>query len=78
MTFLDEQARLTLCRRRIELGWSQVELAGRMGTSQGALSSLESGGHDPRQSTLHRWAGALGLLPRVVFDEIEQNTGAAA
>jgi transcriptional regulator with XRE-family HTH domain len=44
-------------RRR---GWSQADLAARLGTTQSALARLEGGGADPRLSTVQRYADAVG------------------
>jgi ribosome-binding protein aMBF1 (putative translation factor) len=49
-----------LTERRRAMGISQTVVAARMGTSQSALARLESGGSDPRLSTLERYARALG------------------
>ena len=46
--------------RRLHLGLSQAEVAGRMGTSQSAVARLEAGGADVRLSTLQRYAAAVG------------------
>lgn len=45
--------------RRLELGWTQGDLAQRMGTTQSAVSAWEAGRVDPRLDTLQRWARAL-------------------
>jgi len=45
--------------RRIELGWSQSELAERTGVSQADISRIENGRLDARWSTIHRLATAL-------------------
>ena len=50
--------RLVVLRR--SRGWSQTEVAARMGTSQSALARLESGQSDVRLSSLTRYAAALG------------------
>ncbi|WP_433789446.1 helix-turn-helix domain-containing protein [Actinoplanes sp. CA-252034] len=44
-------------RRR---GLTQGQIAGRMSTTQSAISELENGGTDPRLSTLQRYARVLG------------------
>lgn len=46
-------------RRRSELGISQADVAKRMDTTQSAVSDLETGGTDPRLSTVQRFASAL-------------------
>ena len=45
--------------RRIELGWSQTDLAERAGVSQADISRIENGRLDARWSTIHRLAMAL-------------------
>lgn len=51
-----------LRERRKEAGLSQTEVAQRMGTTQSAVSDLESGAvGDPRLFTVLRYAQAVGL-----------------
>ncbi len=51
-----------LRRRRKDLGLTQADLAARMGTTQSAVSELESGATaDPRLFTVLRYAQAVGL-----------------
>ena len=49
-----------LVTARQEGGFSQTEIAARMGTSQSAVARLERGDVDARLSTLERYAAALG------------------
>ena len=49
-----------LAQRRQDVGWTQADVARRMGTSQGQITRLESGA-DIRLSTVARYAAALGL-----------------
>ena len=49
-----------LVERRVKLGLSQTEVAGRMGTSQSAVARFESGEADVRLSTIERYAAAIG------------------
>lgn len=51
-------ARLVI-RLRMERGFSQEELARRVGTSASAIARLESGNHRPSVETLRRVARAL-------------------
>src|SRR5262245_20951604 len=51
-------------QRRLELGLSQSELAGRCGVSQKTVSLIEAGQtQQPRLGLLHRLAAALGDAP---------------
>ncbi len=54
-----ELARQLAARRR-EAGFTQAEVAHRMGTSQGQVARFESGA-DTRLSTVARYAAALGV-----------------
>ena len=45
--------------RRVELGWTQAELAERSAVSQADISRLENGRLDARWSTIHRLSEAL-------------------
>jgi len=49
-----------LATLRREQGLTQLEIAGRMGTSQGQITRLEAGA-DTRLSTVERYAAALGV-----------------
>jgi transcriptional regulator with XRE-family HTH domain len=57
-------ARLVITRRA-ELGLTQAQVAGRMGTSHSAISRIESGQHRTSVATLERLAHALEV--RFVF-----------
>lgn len=53
--------------RRIDLGWTQTELAKRTGISQADISRLENGHLDARWSTIQRLLAVLaapGARPR--------------
>jgi DNA-binding XRE family transcriptional regulator len=53
--------------RRIELGWTQAELAEHAGVSQADTSRIENGRLDARWSTIHRLSSALeppGVEPK--------------
>lgn len=45
--------------RRIELGWTQSELAERSGVTQADISKIENGHLDARWSTIQRLSSAL-------------------
>lgn len=45
--------------RRIELGWTQAELAEQAGVAQADISRIENGRLDARWSTIHRLSAAL-------------------
>jgi ribosome-binding protein aMBF1 (putative translation factor) len=58
-------------------GWSQAQLAARVGISQPAIARLELGSTEPRVSTLHRIAAALDarLVVDLVLDEPSATVG---
>lgn len=55
--------------RRILLGWSQSQLATRMGIHKQALSVMERPGYMPSVRTLVRLASALGMPAWVMLKE---------
>lgn len=55
---------------RLQKGWSQKELAMRVGTSQSYIARVEAGDVDPQVSTLRRLAVALEVEPEVVFNAV--------
>ncbi len=52
--------------RRIELGWTQSELAERSGVTQADISKIENGHLDARWSTIQRLSSALSGDHRAV------------
>ena len=48
-----------LIRKRLEMGFTQQELARKIGTKQSAISRLESGRYNPTIQILHKIAQAL-------------------
>ena len=56
-----------LIKARLRSGFSQVELAERMGTSQSAIARLESGRALPSAKTLIRFAEATGSKMHLSF-----------
>ena len=59
---------------RSEAGWSQAELAARLGTTQSAVSRWERGGDEPRLSTLTAIVAACGFRLRVVVERDDATT----
>ena len=50
----------TLIKQRIEKGFTQAQLAKKIGTKQSAISRLESGSYNPTLEVLKKVAHALG------------------
>lgn len=48
-------------QRRIELGWTQKELADKVGLHQESIARIENGGSIPRLDTVFKLAIALGM-----------------
>lgn len=65
---LEELARLIIAQR-IEHGLTQRALADRMGTSETAISRLESGQHRPSVETLQKLSRALGQKLVIGFED---------
>ena len=68
---LDEQLVEQLKAIREQQEMTQEELAFRMGITQPAVSSIESGNTDPKLGTLRRYANALGC---VISHKVEVET----
>lgn len=51
----------SLIEARLRVGFSQTEVARRMGVPQSAIVRLEAGTHSPTLSTLARYASAIGV-----------------
>ncbi|MEP7311496.1 MAG: helix-turn-helix transcriptional regulator [Pseudomonadota bacterium] len=66
--YASENPRLSYYRLRN--GWSQKELAGRLGTSQSYIARLEAGDIDPQVSTLKRLATVFNVQPALLLDAI--------
>ncbi len=47
--------------RRRELGWTQLQLADRVGISMAAISVIEVGKRQPRDRTVQKISGALAM-----------------
>ncbi|MBI0089137.1 helix-turn-helix transcriptional regulator [Bifidobacterium sp. W8113] len=69
---LDGQLVEQLKTIREQQGVSQEDLAFRMGITQPAVSSIESGNTDPKLGTLRRYANALGC---VISHHVEPDDG---
>lgn len=55
-----------LRENRLRRGLSQTVVAERIGTTQSAIARMESGGADPRLSTVERYAEAIGAELEIV------------
>lgn len=51
----------TIHQRRVELGWTQQELADKVGLHQESIARIENGGTVPRLDTVFKIALALGM-----------------
>lgn len=56
-------------RERTMRGWSQRDLAKRAKVTAETISTVETGQHDPRPSTLRKLANAFGVEVRELFEE---------
>jgi predicted transcriptional regulator len=62
---------------RLRNGWSQKELAARVGTSQSYIARLEAGEIDPQVSTVKRIATALEVSPTDILEAITSGAKAS-
>ncbi|MFN3536139.1 MAG: helix-turn-helix transcriptional regulator [Brevundimonas sp.] len=53
---------------RAEKGWSQAELAERIGVSRQAINALETEKHDPSLDLAYRIAAQFGAAVEDIFD----------
>ena len=53
---------------RAERGWSQSELADRIGVSRQAVNALETDKHDPSLGLAYRIAAVFGLAVEDIFE----------
>lgn len=60
-----------LCAARKSQKLSQRDISNRMGTTQGAVSSIETGTVTPRITTLARYAAAVGYRMVVTFEPLD-------
>ena len=56
---------------RAEKGWSQAELADRVGVSRNSINSVENGKFDPSLPLAFRIADAFDLTVEEVFDNTD-------
>lgn len=64
---------IQLAQARRALGLTQAELADKAGLSRMAVQKAESGNTDPRLSTLHVMARAMGMELMLVPSEIRRD-----
>ena len=60
---------------RAERGWSQAELAERIGVSRQAVNALETDKHDPSLGLAFRIAALFGLAVEEVFENEHRRDG---
>ena len=65
---------VTIKTLRLKNGWSQVDLAEYLGTSQSHISRLEKGGEDLYFSTLKKLCSALGQDMNTISAAIDRQT----
>lgn len=66
-----------IAKHRTELGWTQQELAERIGISRVAVSHLESGDNVPGERTVTLLAGIFKLEPHELVEGTDYPTGKA-
>ena len=78
----ESHAEFALARQLIEArtksGFSQEDIASRMGTSQSAVARLESGSTLPSMRTLSRYARATNCEISIRLKPIKKNSGATS
>lgn len=63
-------------RARENLGWTQEELARRMGyKSKSTINKIEMGINDIPQSKIVKYAEVLGVTPRALMGWVDEETG---
>lgn len=75
---LGEESRVLIRRlaeERQRQGFTQAQVAKRMGTSQPYVARLEAAGNDPRLSTVLKYAAIVagGVLLGAILRELERN-----
>lgn len=64
---------LQVRRLRLNRGWSQRELAERVGVTRPFISMIEAGKANPTQDKIERIARALNVPVSVLFEEPSQD-----
>lgn len=64
----------SLAALRLQHGWSQAELARKVGTSQSYIGRLETGGIDPQLSTVRKIALILGVSVTALVEALTPET----
>ena len=62
---------------RAERGWSQAELAGRLGVSRQAVNAVEIGKYDPSLPLAFKLSRLFGLLIEEIFQDGDGGTNDA-
>lgn len=77
MNELDAVAQLVnaIHQRRVELGWTQMELADKVGLHQESIARIENAGTVPRLDTVIKLALAMGM--KLNFHGIEEAASAS-
>jgi transcriptional regulator with XRE-family HTH domain len=75
---LDEAFRRNVKRRRIELGYTQTDLADRLGVKQPVVAMVESGRTSPTLKTVQQFAEALQMSPSELFSESSEKLDLAS
>ena len=68
------QAAQETTRWRLQRGWSQQTLAGNAGLPQAMVSRVENAAHTPTLETIQKLAYALGVRPRIKFEEVREDS----
>lgn len=68
-----ESAADAILRLRVDLGWTQQDLAERVGTAQSVIARAESGRHSFQIDLLKRVANAAGATWRPVFTPMDHD-----
>lgn len=67
---LERQIARAIVQLRQEKGWTQAQLAEKLGTTQSVVARLESGTHRPSLATLQKAARVLGARLEVRLEKV--------